>query len=179
MWVPRKRSRQLWWSNTSPFFLLFVMPMYSCYHCVSIIISLPGYRTWIGHSKVGKCNAELHIMLPVFIFCGSLHLPWNSNCALLCLVAQLYLTLCDPMDCSLLGSSDSPGQNNGVGCHALLQGIFPAQVLNPGLPHCRQILYCLSHEGSPKTVTKYIKIYNFPYIGLVKKSCSFLKISPY
>ena len=32
----------------------------------------------------------------------------------------------------------------GVGCHALLQGIFPTQESNPGLPHCRQILYCLS-----------------------------------
>ena len=35
------------------------------------------------------------------------------------------------------------------GCHSLLQGIFPTQGLNPGLLHCRQILYCLSHQGSP------------------------------
>ena len=40
---------------------------------------------------------------------------------------------------------DSPGKNTGVGCHALLQGLFPTQGLNPGLPHCRQILYHLSH----------------------------------
>ena len=49
---------------------------------------------------------------------------------------QLFLTLCDPMDCSLPGSSvrgDSPGKNTGVGCHALLQGIFPTQGLNPHL----------------------------------------------
>ena len=44
---------------------------------------------------------------------------------------------------------DSPGKNTGVGCHALLQGIFPNQGSNPGLPHCRQILYPLSHQGSP------------------------------
>ena len=37
--------------------------------------------------------------------------------------------------------------NTGVGCCALLQGIFPTQGLNPGLPHCRQILYCLSLQG--------------------------------
>ena len=43
---------------------------------------------------------------------------------------------------------DSPGKNTGVGCHALLQGISPTQRLNPGLPHCRQILYHLSHQGS-------------------------------
>ena len=45
---------------------------------------------------------------------------------------------------------DSPGKNTGVGCHTLLQGIFPIQGLNPGLPHCRQILYQLSYQRSPK-----------------------------
>ena len=53
---------------------------------------------------------------------------------------------------SLLGSSvhgDSPGKNTGVGCHALLQGIFPTQGLNRGLPHHRQILHCLRHQGNP------------------------------
>ena len=58
------------------------------------------------------------------------------------------------MDCSLPGSSvygDFPDQNSGLGCHALLQGIFPTQELNPGLPHCRQILYQLNHRGSPFT----------------------------
>ena len=55
------------------------------------------------------------------------------------LVAQSCPTLCDHMDCSQPGSSvhgDSPGKNTGVGCHALLQGIFPTQGSNPGLPHC-------------------------------------------
>ena len=69
------------------------------------------------------------------------------------LVAQSCLTLCDTVDCSPPGSSvhgDSPGKNTGVGCHALLQGIFPTQGSNPGLPHCWWILYCLSREGSPK-----------------------------
>ena len=46
-------------------------------------------------------------------------------------------------------SMNSPRKNTGVGCHFLLQGIFPTQGLNLGLPHCRQILYCLSHQGSP------------------------------
>ena len=48
--------------------------------------------------------------------------------------------------------ADSPSKNTGVGCHALLQGIFPTQGLNPGLLHCKQILYCLSHQGSPKNI---------------------------
>ena len=71
------------------------------------------------------------------------------------LVAQSCLTLCDPMnmDCNLPGSSvhgDSPGKNTGVGCYTLLQGIFPTQGSNPGLPHCRRILYHLSHQRSPR-----------------------------
>ena len=45
---------------------------------------------------------------------------------------------------------NSPGQNTGVGSRSLLQGIFPTQGSNPGLPHCRQILYQLSHRGSPR-----------------------------
>ena len=44
---------------------------------------------------------------------------------------------------------NSPGQNTGVGSLSLLQGIFPTQGSNLGLPHCRQILYQLSHKGSP------------------------------
>ena len=45
---------------------------------------------------------------------------------------------------------NSLGQNTGVGSLSLLQGIFPSQGLNPGLPYCRQILYQLSHQGSPR-----------------------------
>ena len=41
------------------------------------------------------------------------------------------------------------GQNTGVGCHFLHQGILPTQGSNPGFPDCRQILYQLSHQGSP------------------------------
>ena len=55
----------------------------------------------------------------------------------MCLVAHSCLALFDPMDCSPPGSSvhgNSPGKNTGVGCHALLQGIFPTQGWNPGLP---------------------------------------------
>ena len=44
---------------------------------------------------------------------------------------------------------ESPGKNTGVGCHFLLQGFFLTQELNPGLLHCRQILYHLSYQESP------------------------------
>ena len=71
--------------------------------------------------------------------------------------AQWWSTLCDPMDCNsrLLCPWDSPGKNTGVGCHALLQGIFPSQGSNLDLLHCRQILYHLSHQGSPDWVSKF------------------------
>ena len=52
----------------------------------------------------------------------------------------------------LLCPRDSPGKNTGVGCHSLLQGIFLTQGSKPGFLHCRQILYCLSHLGSPAEV---------------------------
>ena len=48
----------------------------------------------------------------------------------------------------LLCPWNSPSRNTGVGCHFLLQGIFPTQGSNLGLPHCRQTLYQLSHQGS-------------------------------
>ena len=49
----------------------------------------------------------------------------------------------------LLHPWNFPGKSTGVGCHFLLQGIFPTQASNPGLPHCRQTLYHLSHQRRP------------------------------
>ena len=47
-------------------------------------------------------------------------------------------------------SMEFSSQNTGVGSHSLLQRIFPTQGSNPGLPHCRRILYQLSHKGNPR-----------------------------
>ena len=57
----------------------------------------------------------------------------------------------------LLWPWDSPGKNTGVGFHFFLQGIFPTQGSNPGVPRCRQILYHLSHQGSWMRWSKDIK----------------------
>ena len=73
--------------------------------------------------------------------------------AVLYLVIQLCPALRYLMDWSPPGTSvhgDSPSKDTGVSCHALLQGIFPNQGSNPDLPNCKWILYCLSHQGSPK-----------------------------
>ena len=50
----------------------------------------------------------------------------------------------------LLYPWDSPGKNAGAGCHSLLHGIFPTKGSKPDVPHYRQILYHLSHQGSPE-----------------------------
>ena len=57
-------------------------------------------------------------------------------------------------------------QNAGVGCHFLLQGIFLTQELNPGLLHCRQILYQLSYEGSSNLIEIFINsVHIFEHIS--------------
>ena len=63
-------------------------------------------------------------------------------------VSQSCLTLCEPMDYTV--QWNSPGQNTRAGSHSLLQGIFLTQESQWGLLHCRQILYQLSYQGSPK-----------------------------
>ena len=131
-----------------------------------------------------------------------------------CLVAELCLTLCKPMDRSPPGSScpwgfsrqeywsglpcppqgdllnpqieprfpalqvdsllsEPPGkpENTGVGCHALLQGIFSTQGLDPGLPHCRWILYHLSHQGSPIILLKQEKMTGMGKIRVYLLDC--------
>ena len=79
-------------------------------------------------------------------------LPGNSHSSpsymCECLVAQLCLTLCH-MPARILCPWDSSGKNTGVGSHSFLQGIFLTQGSNLGLLHCRQILYCLNHQGRP------------------------------
>ena len=52
---------------------------------------------------------------------------------------------------------NSPGKKAGVSCHSFLQGIFLIQGSNPGLWHCRQILYRLSYQGNPFLCIIYIK----------------------
>jgi len=85
------------------------------------------------------------------------------------LVAQACPAFCDPMDYSQSASSvhgDSPGKNAGVGCNALLQGIFQTQGSNLSLPYCRQILYGLSHNEALLISTKRQKSLNYFYSKL-------------
>ena len=95
--------------------------------------------------KSGKIGWRQGFADPVFAHCVCV-------CVCVCvLVPQSCLTLCNPMDCSLPESSVHGILQARILESRLpfpLQGIFPIQGSNPGLPHCRQILYHLSGQGS-------------------------------
>ena len=101
--------------------------------------------TWLSSS----CFTETNILLIVLKFFPEILLLIKKSD-------------CEYVSCSVLSDSlqphglyspwDSPGQNTGVGSLSLLQGIFPNQRKNPGLLHCRQILYQLSHKGNLRTL---------------------------
>ena len=129
-------------------------------------------RVWfiiISISMVGNAKPQLAWLIPTINHAGSnpsdFSIDWilfyiyghhiDMSCVwllstwhvpVLYLVSQSCPTLCNPMDCSPPGSSvhgESPGKNTGMGCHALLQGIFPTQGSNPGLLNCRwTCAYC-------------------------------------
>ena len=148
-----------------------------CFHCFPICHEVMGLDAmilvfWMLSFKPSSSLSSLMFIISSFTPCYLYILVWNAYLFYLiiylgqlsrstplslsndcmCLVAQSCPTVCNPMDCSPPGSSvyrDSPGKNIGESCHALLQGIFPTQGSNLGLPHCRRILYCLSHQGSP------------------------------
>ena len=91
----------------------------------------------------GNCNHEIK---------SSLLFEWKAVanlCEWSCSVVSDSLRPCGLLPTRLLCPWDSPGKNTGIGCHFLLQGIFPTQGLNLGILHCRQMLYPLSHQGSP------------------------------
>ena len=89
---------------------------------------------------------------------------------------ELYLVaLCNHMHCSPPTSSVrgfSPGKNTGVDCHALLQGIFPIQGLNPGLQHCKRNLYWLSHQGSPRIELGWVNLDSLERNAIWTVKCS-------
>ena len=95
-----------------------------------------GGRT-VGNDFVTK-QQQQRCLIDVYWIRGCKNAKWSE---VKWKVAQLCLTLCEPfIDLS---------QNTGVDSLFLRQGIFPTQGSNPGLLHCRQILYQLSHKGKP------------------------------
>ena len=80
-------------------------------------------------------------------------------------VAQSYLTLCDTVDCSLPAFSHGIFQARVLEWVAISfsRGSFPPRDLNPGLPRCRQTLYHLSHQGSPKKGVRSVSVPSFSF----------------
>ena len=99
-------------------------------------------------------QVELHWSQPYFVIKNNLSLKFYNHKWREIVRKKLWKTLKCTKSESRSVMSDSPwnslGQNTGVASLSLLQGIFPNQGSNPGLQHCRQILYQLSHKGSPK-----------------------------
>ena len=123
-------------------------------------------KTIILSSQVKYYNSFYHKSQKV-----SLYMMIYDSLLVLCLVTQLCLTLCEPMDCSLPGSSvhgNSPGKNTEVGCHALLQGIFQTQGSNLDIPHCRQILY---HWATRKTLELFTNLLAFSLLQTYNYNC--------
>ena len=131
------------------------------YLCFQPVI-FPGARTraqnLTEHQKIQQSRSIIFLKIKI-----------NTKRMLCC--AWSCPTLCDPMDCSPSDTfvhGDSPGKNTGVACHAFLQGIFPIQGSNPGLLHCRRILYQLSYWGSPTKRINNIKSANKDMINTTK-----------
>ena len=99
-------------------------------HSSTLAWKIPWRRSLVGHSPWGCKELDMAERLSLSLSLGPMdYSPWNS-----------------------------PGQDTGVGSLSLLQGIFPSQGLNPGLTHCRWILYQLSHKGSPYTLKVKVKL---------------------
>ena len=113
---------------------------------------------WLQGAFLCMCIVSLILYSERFFFFFALLCPWHDyslkiftrNVDIDIEVAQSCPTFCDPMD-RLLCPWNFPGKNTGVGCHFLLQEVFPIQGSNPGLPHCKRILYHVSHQGSEVT----------------------------
>ena len=93
--------------------------------------------------QIEKCrtNRKMQTLCLSDIFRAS-----RSNCEVKVKFAQSCPTL---QPHGLYRPWNSPGQNTGVGSLSFLRGIFPMKEWNPGLPHCKRILYHVSHKGSP------------------------------
>ena len=115
-------------------------------------LDMPSYASWIYqegalsepplHKKKGSLPSDSALTFCILHFTSGFLI---FLVYVLCLVVQSCPTLCDPMDYTVHGILWA--RITGVGS-LYLQGIFPTQRLNPGLPHCRRILYQLSHRGS-------------------------------
>ena len=119
---------QKYWTFSRVYFFLFI-----CFIEVSLIYSVLVLGVQQSDLIIWVCVKEKKVksLSRVQLFAT----PWMVACT------------------RLLHPWDFLGKSTGVGCRFLLQGIFLTQGSNPGLPHCRQTLYHLSHQGSGGLLT--------------------------
>ena len=112
------------------------------------VMDQPAGKQFPQFRHEGLMDCEWGVELYPLKWCWSLNLQylwsevkWSESCSVVSNSLQPH---------GLYRPWNSVSQNTGVGSLSLLQGIFPSQGSNPGLPHCRQILYQLSHKRSPR-----------------------------
>ena len=145
--------------------------------CASIILcpshsdgfSVPGSHLLCSFLSTCPAILPLHCPPPPSPHCYWLIYP-SVRCLLIC-----YALVSESESCSTVSDSlgphglyspwNSPGQNTGVDSLSLLQRIFSTQGSNPGLLHCRWILYQLGHKGSPKHLRNDLRVSRKDLIG--------------
>ena len=127
--------------------------------CGTLPLSQPlaashGETSWVVTAPFLVQERELGFWSQITRFWLLIPSPCYAYVCCCCSVTKSCPTPCNPMNCSMPGFLAlyylSPGQNTRVGSLSLLQEIFPTQGSDSGFPHCRQILYHLSHQGSPR-----------------------------
>ena len=108
---------------------------------------------WLWFARMGKISSSIRSWEPLVKWYLIQMSEIQQTLYIVFLMSFFFFNSCSVMSDSLRPHGlyspwNSPGQNTVVGSLSLLQGIFPTQGLNPGLLHCRQILYQLSHRGS-------------------------------
>ena len=97
-----------------------------------------------------KSRTVTHLHTPLIFFMSCI-MEYNTHTTCRTIHSESHSVTSDSLwPQGLYSPWNSPGQNTGVGSCSLLQGIFLTQGSNSGLPHCRQILYQLSHKGRPR-----------------------------
>ena len=131
-----------------------------CYHSVKSTLCDPMDCSPPGSSVHGILQARILAWISISFSKNCLlktHKKMSACVKMKALVTKPCATLCNLMDCGPPGSSVHGILQVRLGCHFLLQGIFPTHWSNLGFPHCRKILYPLRHQRSPSTcVTKII-----------------------
>ena len=156
----KKHKKGILWGG------LLILPALSFPHREHLLMPVLDVSSWWHPTHVrgrGVC-ACVHLRAYVeqaFTTNGSMPLhSCNLNCHLTVYLGNRYTYFCGSESCSVVSDPlwphglhspwNSPGQNTGVGSLSLLLGIFPIQGSNPSLPHCRRILYQLSHQENPR-----------------------------